>query len=33
MYKSTSRENGWTGLMLATRYGHINAIKIFLEQG
>jgi ankyrin repeat protein len=26
-------ENGWTGLMLATRYGHINAIKIFLEQG
>lgn len=26
-------DNGWTGLMLASRYGHANAIKIFLEKG
>lgn len=26
-------ENGWTGLMLSVRFGHINAIKLFLEQG
>ncbi|XP_063433873.1 NAD-capped RNA hydrolase NUDT12-like isoform X2 [Mytilus trossulus] len=26
-------DNGWTGLMLASRYGHASAIKIFLEKG